>query len=475
MNRNTLLSLFAAAASLAAQTLTILPGSAPVPVPGGINHEVLVQNTGSAPIPGPVGILVNKLDTRAYVENRANIVRSPLGGLAYLMVVDAGPDNVLSPGETGRTTIRTRGESLVFTSSQGPYQLTSVQYPYKVTSQNGALSLTVYTSSQGPYQLTACGSNSYVDNDCDGTWYINSFNVNTGTWRVRTNSGTLTIPAFADPMAFNQAIAAPFHGGNTADLAVFNKTTGQWAIRDSRTGAVTIQDTPNYNSLNPATSKLHLVPADYDGDGIADIAIFNQTTAQFRLRSSRTSSDINITLGTPGATVPVGSYRDADGDTYGLDGLDGIGDVCDLYNFAAYDRATGRLLTYSTLKNTIKTKVLNLAWEADDDQVAAGDVDNDGISDLIVSHVASRRYTIRYGATGQTSYTGLELIPAAQILGSQMTFQQWANATALHGDDDSDVLTQIGRATLSLKQSIVSASYAANATERIVSTRARVR
>ena len=73
-------------------------------------------------------------------------------------------------------------------------------------------------------------------------------------------------------------IPADYDGDGKADLAIYRPTTGQWVILKStggrQAGAVRAPavDVP--------------VPADYDGDGKADIAIYRPTTAQWIILQS---------------------------------------------------------------------------------------------------------------------------------------------------------------------------------------------
>jgi hypothetical protein len=461
------LGLLAASAALSAQTLTILGGAPPVPVPGGLTHEVTVQNTGAAPIPGPIAILVNKLDARAYVENRTAIVRSPLGGLAYLMLLDAGPDNTLSPGETARTTVRTRAVNpndplsiQLFTSSQGPYQLTSVQYPYKVSQQNGNTTL-LKSTPQGDVAL-----NVFYGPIADGDFTaVTSHNQNSGEWKIRTEATTLSLPAFANPSQFSDPVIANFNGGSNGDLALFNKATGQWAIRNASTGALIIKEMPGYPYFAPPSSILHLVPADYDLDGLADLATFNQTTARFTYISSRNGSVRSATVGIPGSSVPAGSHR-----------------TDSSASFFTFDRATRTLFTFSTgasISNYDDDQIfptpLNLAFEADDDQVVSGDLDGDGFSDTLIYSLSQKRLTLRDGATDQTSYTGLELLPASQLLGGQHSFSWWCHTMTANFGLTEAVTLQLGQLNPGITLQAAFASTTANASERIVTQTTRVR
>ena len=70
-------------------------------------------------------------------------------------------------------------------------------------------------------------------------------------------------------------VPADYNGDGRVDPAVFRRTTGQWFIRNVGTvvfgGALDIP-----------------VPSDYDGDGDADIAVFERATGQWKVYNGAT-------------------------------------------------------------------------------------------------------------------------------------------------------------------------------------------
>jgi hypothetical protein len=88
---------------------------------------------------------------------------------------------------------------------------------------------------------------------------------------------------------------ADYDGDGKADLAVFNPKTAKWSIRGK-----------GYVVFGKAGDVA--VPADYDGDGKADLAVFRPGTGQWLFENSRT-----VNWGTPGkGDVPLPGYYDAD-------------------------------------------------------------------------------------------------------------------------------------------------------------------
>jgi hypothetical protein len=113
-----------------------------------------------------------------------------------------------------------------------------------------------------------------------------------------TNSQNTTNALF---FTYNPTKAFDFDGDGKADLGRFQKSTGEWRVKNSSNGAIV------NTSFGTLTSKI--VPADYDGDGKTDYAIFDN--GSWTIKKSATNTIVTQTLGIAGDKPAVGNY-DAD-------------------------------------------------------------------------------------------------------------------------------------------------------------------
>src|SRR6185369_9985079 len=91
----------------------------------------------------------------------------------------------------------------------------------------------------------------------------------------------LPLTGAANPISCS---APDYDGDGRADVAVYRRQTGQWFILQSgASGAVT-----QLTWGAPASSGLGDidVPADYDGDGVTDVAVYRQATGEWFIRQS---------------------------------------------------------------------------------------------------------------------------------------------------------------------------------------------
>ena len=148
------------------------------------------------------------------------------------------------------------------------------------------------------------------DFDGDGRSDVALFRPGTATWVIQ---GTTRGP---QSIAFGQVgvdipVPADYDGDGTTDIAVYRPTSGQWFILGSRMG-------PTVYSLGvPNVDRP--IPADYNGDGIADIAVFNPPTATWTIKPSTTDPNapppptIVKAFGQIGVDVPTPADFDGDG------------------------------------------------------------------------------------------------------------------------------------------------------------------
>ena len=186
--------------------------------------------------------------------------------------------------------------------------------------------------------------------------------------------------------------AADFDADGLADLAAYQPATGIWSLRSFGTGA-TWSDRWGWSNALP-------VPADYDGDGVNDVAVYHPASGIWRIRKS-TGGSREEAFGWS-AAVPVPGDYDGDG-------------TADL---AIYHAATGRW--YFRLSGGGADYGISWGWSAA--VPVPADYDGDGKTDLAVYHPATGDWYILKSRT-QT---------LLQVRWG------WANAVPVPGDYEGD-------------------------------------
>jgi glucose/arabinose dehydrogenase len=243
----------------------------------------------------------------------------------------------------------------------------------KVASDGSLYYLSIATGAVYRVRFTA-----FFDFDGDGRTDIGVYRGTTGEWLLRHSAtGALSVIAWGAPVLDDKPVPDDYDGDGQADLAVYRRTTGEWLIRRSTDAGLTriawgsppLDDVP--------------VPGDYDGDGRTDLAVYRRTRGEWLVRRSTDGGLTHIAWGSPPlGDVPVPGDYDGDGRT----------------DLAVYRRTTGEWL----IRRSTDGGLTHLAWGSPflDDTPVPGDYDGDGRTDLAVYRRTRGEWLIRRSTDG---------------------------------------------------------------------------
>lgn len=156
------------------------------------------------------------------------------------------------------------------------------------------------------------GGDTVVWRPSDGTWYVQTYPYNGSYYDSPTSQFTRQYGLKGDVPLFN----ADFDGDEINEFAVWRKSTGYWYICKSAYGydCSTIGSPPVQFGLSVDIP----VPADYDGDGKDELAVFRRSLPSAAIVGTwyiRNSSDDLVTAAQWGlpADYPVPADYDGDG------------------------------------------------------------------------------------------------------------------------------------------------------------------
>ena len=217
----------------------------------------------------------------------------------------------------------------------------------------------------------------------------------TGAWRIRpsTSAYTETVQSTLGGPGCTP-VPADYDGDGRTDVAVYQQALGTWQVLKSTASGSTPW------TLNWGGSGYAPVPGDYDGDGLADLALYLAASGRWDILRSAESYATSMTAvwGNPGdiaiARMPP---RVAWNDTLRASDFDGDG-VSDI---VVYQQTTGEWRVLESASRFSTIRIMN--WGGTGYAAVPGDYDGDGITDLAVYHAASSLWSVRLSSSGGTA------------------------------------------------------------------------
>jgi putative transposon-encoded protein len=189
-------------------------------------------------------------------------------------------------------------------------------------------------------------------------------------WMIRPNGGGADVSTSFGGSS-DSVVPGDYDGDGITDLAFFRPLEGNWYMRPSR-GGNDVVTSFGVNTDRP-------VPADYDGDGKTDVAVFRPSVLTWYVRPSGGGSDIVTKFGAYSDILLPGDY-DGDGKA----------------DYATFRPSEGKWHVRSSLSGT----EIVTAFGTSTDRPVPGDYDGDRKTDLAFFHPADGSWHIRPSSGG---------------------------------------------------------------------------
>ncbi len=221
------------------------------------------------------------------------------------------------------------------------------------------------------------------------------FDTSDGYWYILYANGGAEAIQWGWPSV--EPVSGDYDGDGIDDLAVFDQATGRWFIRSVAGATIAWEVFWGWPGVRP-------VPGDYNGNGTNDLAILDQNTGRWFIQTvGREELAWSVFWGWPGVDPVPGDY---DGD--GIDDL------------AIFDQNTGRWFIRKLSGDIILWEAF---WGWPGVTPVPGDYNNDGIDDLAIFDQNTGRWFIR------------------EVDGTVLAWEEWwgfAGCTPVPGDYDND-------------------------------------
>jgi hypothetical protein len=259
----------------------------------------------------------------------------------------------------------------------------------------------ILSSATGTPTITTLGASTDIpvpgDYDGDGRTDVGVYHPSTGQWQIVNSSTSTTLMIKWGGTAGDLPIPGDYDGDGKTDLAVYR--SGTWFVLESHSNYTTqwslswgsSTDLPGPSMVLANTLTVHARPrvtdamraSDVDGDGVADVTVYQPASGTWSSLSSRTKFGTSIThvWGTS-TDVPVSGDYDGDGKA----------------DPAFYRPSTNEW--WVLLSGSNYTTSMTTVWGASGDVAVPGDYDGDGRTDLAVYRPGTGEWRILTSSSG---------------------------------------------------------------------------